>query len=321
VSQLVTLDEYKTALGITGTADDAKHDAALSAAEQAVVNFTQRDFTKTLVGGVDEVQTISLTGNPTGGHFTLTFNGQTTSNIQHNASAATVFGKLENLSTIAAGAITVTGNAGGPWTVTFIGELGSQNVSTITGADTLTGGTSPAVSVTTTTSGVAGSSVTDRTFWLEPGSAFLEIDDCTVVNDVTGLGIATWEERTEGPSAAHGIYTYIQLEAGYQTSVEMGFERNEDIFGTQQASTLGTEVTVNADWGWGSVPSDVKRAIIWTAASFEKDTDNPYGSLSQKRVAEVSETYYIAPPRPDLTPEAVPLQAQALLLPYRRLVL
>ena len=320
MSQLVTLDEYKTALGITGTADDAKHDAALSAAEQAVVNFTQRDFTKTLVGGVDEVQTISLTGNPTGGHFTLTFNGQTTSNIQHNASAATVFGKLENLSTIAAGAITVTGSAGGPWTVTFIGELGSQNVSTITGADTLTGGTSPAVSVTTTTSGVAGSSVTDRTFWLEPGSAFLEIDDCTVVNDVTGLGIATWEERTEGPSAAHGIYTYIQLEAGYQTSVEMGFERNEDIFGTQQASTLGTEVTVNADWGWGSVPSDVKRAIIWTAASFEKDTDNPYGSLSAKSVAEVSETYYVAPPAVT-TPEAVPMQAQALLLPYRRLVL
>jgi hypothetical protein len=319
VSQLVTLDEYKTALGITGTVDDAKHDAALSAAEQAVVNFTQRDFTKTLVGGVNEVQTVSLTGNPTGGHFTLTFNEQTTSNIQHNASAATVLGKLENLSTIAAGAITVTGSAGGPWTVTFIGELGSQNVPTITGADTLTGGTSPAVSVSTATAGVAGTSVADRTFWLEPGSLFLEIDDCTVINDVTGLGIASWEERSEGPSAAHGIYTYIQLETSYLTSVEMGFERNEDIFGTSLSNTLGTEVTVNADWGWGSVPSDVKRAIIWTAASFEVETDNPYGSLSSKSVAEVSESYYIPPVINSATMEAVPFNARSILEPYRRI--
>lgn len=320
MSHLVTLDEYKTALGITTTADDAKHEAALSAAEQAVVNFTQRDFTKTLVGGTNEVQTVTLTGNPTGGHFTLTYYGSTTSNIQHNASATTVQSRLENLDTIPTGAVSVTGPNGGPYVVTFVGELGSQDVPTMTGADTMTGGTSPAVSIAVTTAGVAGSSTADRTFWLEPGSAFLEIDDCTVVNDVTGLGIATWEERSEGPSAAHGIYTYIQLEAGYQTSVEMGFERNEDIFGTQQASTLGTEVTVNADWGWGFVPADVQRAIIWTAASFEKDTDNPYGSLSAKSVAEVSETYYVAPPAV-VTPEAVPMQAQALLLPYRRLVL
>ena len=316
MSLLVTLDEYKTALGITGTADDAKHDAALTSAEQAVINYTQRDFTKTLVGGVNEVQTVTLTGNPTGGHFTLTFNGQTTSNIQHDAAATLVQARLENLSTIPAGGVTVTGNNGGPYTVTFTGELGSQNVATMTGADTMTGGTSPAVSITTTTAGVTGTSVADRVFWLEPGSSFLEIDDCTVVNDVTGLGIATWEERSEGPSAAHGIYTYIQLEAGYQTSVEMGFERNEDIFGTQQLSTIGTEVTVNGDWGWGSVPSDVKRAIIWTAASMEIETDNPYGALSSKSVAEVSETYYIPPTAATVT--AVPMNAQSLLEPYRR---
>lgn len=321
MSHLVTLDEYKTALGITTTADDAKHEAALSAAEQAVVNFTQRDFTKTLVGGTNEVQTVTLTPTPTGGHFNLIYGGETTSNINHDASATIVRNRLENLSTIPTGAVAVTGNNGGPYTVTFQGELGSQNVSALTGTDALTGGGSPSVVVATTTAGVTGTSVADRTFWLEPGSSFLEIDDCTVVNSVTGLGIATWEERSEGPSAAHGIYTYIQLEAGYQTSVEMGFEKNEDIFGTQQLSTLGTEVTVNADWGWGFVPADVKQAIIWCAASFEKDTDNPFGSLSQKTVAEVSETYYVSPPRADMSPEAVPMPAQALLLPYRRLVL
>jgi hypothetical protein len=319
VSHLVTLDEYKTALGITTTADDAKHDAVLSAAEQAVINFTQRDFTKTLVGGTNEVQTVTLTGSPTGGHFTLTFNGQTTSNIQHDAAATLVQARLESLSTIPAGSVTVTGNNGGPYTVTFTGELGSQNVVAMTGADTMTGGSNPSVSISTTTAGVAGTSTEDRKFWLEPNSSFLEIDDCTVVNDVTGLGIATWEERSEGPSAAHGIYTYIQLESGYQTSVEMGFERNEDVFGTQQLSTLGTEVTVNADWGWGSVPPDVKRAIIWTAASMEIETDNPYGALSAKSVAEVSESYYIPPAVTMSTLDAVPSNAQSILEPYRRI--
>lgn len=320
MSHLVSLTEYKTALGITTSADDAKHEAALSAAEQAVVNFTQRDFTKTLVGGTNEVQTVTLTGNPTGGHYHLTFDGQQTGNLTHQESAASVQAALISLSNIPAGGVTVTGISGGPYTVTFTGELGSTNVSTLTATSSLTGGTSPNVAIATTTQGVAGSSTANRTFWLEPGSAFLEIDDCTIVNNVTGLGIATWEARSEGPSAAHEIYTYIQLEAGYQTSVEMGFERNEDIFGIQQTSTIGTEVTVNADWGWGFVPADVQRAIIWTAASFEKDTDNPYGSLSAKSVAEVSETYYVAPPAV-VTPEAVPMQAQALLLPYRRLVL
>lgn len=320
MSHIVSLDEYKTALGITGTADDARHDAALSAAEQAVLNFTDRDFYKVLTGGTDEVQTVSLTGNPTGGHFTLTFDGETTSNIQHDATATTVHTRLESLGTVPADSIAVTGNAGGPWTITFENELGSKNVSTLTGADTLTGGTSPAVSVSTTTQGVTGSSVEDRTFWLEPGSAFLEIDDCTVVNSVTGVGVSTWEERSEGPAAAFGVYTYIQFEGVYTASPEMGFTRNEDIFGVTNLTTTGTEVTVNADWGWDAVPSDVKRAVIWTAASFEKDTQNPYAALTAKTVAEVSETYFM--PQPALIPqEPVPMQAQGLLLPYRRVMM
>lgn len=318
MSLLVTLDEYKTALGITGTANDAKHDAALTAAEQAVTNYTQRDFTKTLIGGTNEVQTVTLTGNPTGGHFTLTFSGQTTSNIQHDAAATLVQARLESLSTIPAGGVTVTGNNGGPYTVTFTGELGSQNVATMTGADTMTGGTSPAVSITTTTAGVAGTSVADRVFWLEPGSSFLEIDDCTVVNDVSDF--STWEARSEGPAAAHGIYTYVQLSSAGTTSLEMGFARNEDIFGTTSTS-LGTEVTVNADWGWGVVPADVKQAIIWTSASFEKDMDNPYGALSAKSVAEVSESYAIAPAPSLLIEDGIPGRAQNLLYPYRRVQL
>lgn len=320
MSHLVTLDEYKTALGITTADDDARHDAALEAASEAVLNYTDRDFLKTLTGGTNEVQTITFTPTPTGGHYTLTFEGQTTGNIQPTATAATVQNKLDSLSTIPTGAVSVSGAEGGPYTVTFQNELGSQNVATLVAADTFTGSGNPAVVIATSTPGVAGTSVEDRTFWLEPGSAFLEIDDCTVVNDVSGIGVATWEERSEGPAAAFGVYTYIQFEGAYSTSPEMGFTRNEDIFGVQSWATVGTEVTVNADWGWSSVPQDVKRAVIWTAASFEKDTQNPYGSLTAKTVAEVSESYFVQ--QPALIPQdPVPLQAQGLLLPYRRVML
>ena len=38
----------------------------------------------------DEVQTVTLTGAPTGGTFTLTYGGQTTSGIAFDAAAATV---------------------------------------------------------------------------------------------------------------------------------------------------------------------------------------------------------------------------------------
>src|SRR5262249_41925037 len=51
----------------------------------------------------DEVQTVTLTGNPTGGTFTLTFSGQTTAAIAYNASAATVQSALQALSSIGSG--------------------------------------------------------------------------------------------------------------------------------------------------------------------------------------------------------------------------
>ncbi len=59
--------------------------------------------------GTNEIQTLGLTGTPTTGTFTLTFNGQTTAGIAFNANAAAVQAALEALSTVGAGNVTVTG--------------------------------------------------------------------------------------------------------------------------------------------------------------------------------------------------------------------
>src|ERR1700738_5248805 len=55
----------------------------------------------------DEIQTVTLTGAPTGGTFTLTFGANTTSGIAYNASAATVQAALVALASIGANNVVV----------------------------------------------------------------------------------------------------------------------------------------------------------------------------------------------------------------------
>lgn len=103
-----------------------------------------------------EVQTVTITGTPTGGTFTLTYNGQTTAGIAFDAAAAAVQSALEALSNLAPGDVTVGGGPGPgtPYTVTFSTALGNVTQMTASGAG-LTGGVTPAVAVTTTTPGVS----------------------------------------------------------------------------------------------------------------------------------------------------------------------
>jgi hypothetical protein len=102
--------------------------------------------------GVGEAQSVTITGGPAGGTFTLTYSGQTTGPIAFNAPATAVRTALEGLSNLNPGDVTVTGGAGGPWTVTFSDDLGEVPQMTGSGA-LLTGGTAPAVAIATTTPG------------------------------------------------------------------------------------------------------------------------------------------------------------------------
>ena len=103
------------------------------------------DFTTPGTALVDEVQTVTLTGTPTGGTFTLTFGGYTTSSLAYNASAATVQTALRALTSIGGANVDVAGGAGGPYTVTFVGTLAKTNVGAITGTSSMTDAAQPAV--------------------------------------------------------------------------------------------------------------------------------------------------------------------------------
>jgi hypothetical protein len=105
-------------------------------------------------GGIDAIQTVTLTGSPAGGTFTLTYDGGTTSAIAYNAAVAAVQTALEALAGIGDGDVHVTGSTGGPYAVHFINDLGHKAAKPITASGAgLTGGTAPAVTVGQTTVG------------------------------------------------------------------------------------------------------------------------------------------------------------------------
>lgn len=119
---------------------------------------------------VDEQQTITLTGTPTGGTFTLTFDGQTTASIAYNASASTIDTALENLSNIGSGDLTVSGSAGGPWVVTFGGSLAGTDVALMTGnGASLTGGSGQSLTVASVTASSGPNHWDTASNWLPSG--------------------------------------------------------------------------------------------------------------------------------------------------------
>lgn len=97
-----------------------------------------------------QIQTVKLTGSPTGGTFTLTVGGQTTAAIAYNATTTAVQAALAALSTVGSGNVLVTGTLltdTNGFDVAWVGSLGSSTLA-ITTAATLTGGTSPNSTVT-----------------------------------------------------------------------------------------------------------------------------------------------------------------------------
>lgn len=160
-------------LGELGITAKLTLEAAIASALSELANWnndTKRLVTLEFLGpadeieaGANEVQSVSISGTPTGGTFTLTFAGQTTGAIAFNASAAAVATALNALSNVGIQSgntnIACAGGPlpGSPVAVTFQNDLGTQDVPQMTGTSgALTGGSSPTTSVSTTTPGRSG---------------------------------------------------------------------------------------------------------------------------------------------------------------------
>jgi hypothetical protein len=105
---------------------------------------------------VAEVQTLSVSGTPTGGTFRLSFKGVSTANIAYNATSAAIDAALEALPTVGSGNLTCTGGPlpATPVVITFAGTLAATNQPLITvNTPSFTGGTTPVATVAETTPG------------------------------------------------------------------------------------------------------------------------------------------------------------------------
>jgi len=138
----------------------------------ALSGFTASDFTlsqaaqdsRIKVDGypsvtpVSEVQTLTLSSTTNGGSFKLTYKGQTTADIPYNATYTDVQNALELLSNVNAGDITVysdgpiSSNPPVPMTFTFSDTLGDVPILLVDSS--LTGPSTPTVTITETTKGV-----------------------------------------------------------------------------------------------------------------------------------------------------------------------
>jgi RHS repeat-associated protein len=193
----------------------------------------------------DAVQVVKLTGNPTGGTFTLTFGGQTTSGIAYNASAATVDSALEALSSVGSGNVVVTAAAGGGWQVRFAGSLAGKYQAKMTASGAgLTGGSSPSVAVSTLSAGG------------DTGNAFEVTDPKALVSrtyaDAMGRTTATVENYVDGAFSDSDdkttLYTYSAAGMTSLTAVLTGgVQTTEWVFGvTSSGSTIDSNDIVGA---------------------------------------------------------------------------
>ena len=170
---------------------------------------------------LNEKQTLTMYGTPTGGTFALTFSGQTTGTIAHNADAVTIQAALEALSNIAPGDVVVTGGAlpGTPIVIEFAGTYALTDVPLLTANTSgLTGG-SIFATVSTTTPGVPASvgSFTSQTSaadndWISVtygAGLFVAVGSTGTGNRVmTSPDGITWTARTSAADNAWYAVTY-----------------------------------------------------------------------------------------------------------------
>jgi hypothetical protein len=204
------------------------------------------------VASANEIQSVTLAksvGNPTGGSWTLTFNGSTTTAIPWNADGAAVEVILRLLPTINGANADVTGAAGGPYTVEFIGALAGVDQPLMTADATL-------LTVSPCTATVAlVSTPQDALYYFDgDGSRVLYFD----VRSVSELAVA---QQTGGAYTVIAATEYFLRPLPQERSPgwpATRIELSDYPVGGQWYFPRGyATVRVKAVTGWPAIPDDI----------------------------------------------------------------
>ena len=234
-------------------APDTLQSASISPLQVCVADPNIMQF---LIGGAviltpSEVQSLAITGVPTGGTFTLTFSGQTTASIAFNATASAVQSALEALSNIAPGDVVCTGGPlpGTPVVITFAGAYAGSDVPAMTVTGSFTGGTTPAAAITTTTAGGSGNAIG----WRAP--------QVNVVPVPNGVAIEAWANAMVDNAVAavlpywHYIWPRVRLTLSKAFTLDATTVSVPEFDGTaEQNANFGTgpvgDITIPTDRCW-----------------------------------------------------------------------
>lgn len=177
----------------------------------------------------------TISNPPTAGTFTLTYGADTTSAIAYNASAATVETALDALaSVVSAGGVSVAGNAGGPWTVTFASN----------GSRTAISGTADALSPVSQVIGTT----------LQDGTASLKEIQSITLNQMPLAYQDTWGD------APSPTITISELQAGNASVNEIQkVELSQGVYGGSFA--LSYAGATSSMIPWNASGSDIQTAL------------------------------------------------------------
>lgn len=164
---------------------------------------------------------------------------------------------------------------------------------------------------------VAAGLATARTFEFE-GKGVVDIDDCIAITGVTtdagvlgatyALDLTQW---TAQPGDSSPTYYYLRIHSGpfHSFSPEMGFERNLDQYEGYTVKPVSIHVTAN--WGWPSIPPDVKLAAAWMIQDI---VDKPGGdNLSAEAIEGFSRSW-----AGTFSSIGIPNRARDILISYQR---
>lgn len=202
----------------------------------------------------NEKQSVSLTNNPTGGTFTLTWDpgggDETTGSIAQNATASAVQTALEGLATPTSGDFSVTGVDGGPWIVEFTGTYAATDVAAMTGdGASLTGSGTQTFTATESVAATGpnwGNNANNWSLGVPTSSHTLDFEDSNVsclygINNMEFAGIVQRASFTGHIGLPRWTGTYYE------------YRNTEFTAGSGAASTLDIEIGEGEGAGSGLI--------------------------------------------------------------------
>lgn len=220
-------------------------------------------------------QLITITGGPSGGTFTLAYDGAATSAVAPTATATTVQTALRAVSAIGASGVTVTGAPGGPWLAAFQGALSSDAAPLTLGTNSLTGGTSPSVTIGKAMDTLL-TDVLDRATDLVRQAMRSALDDPTF--DYAAWGVASTRIMTGyGGSFLHvppcqaASITVVETQSASApvawTAIDAAeWDQEGDRLYRSGGFSAGQRYRVTAVWGYGPTIPDVIEEVTLEAA-------------------------------------------------------